>query len=179
MRVALTEQPQLVPLLEKNIDRNFPAGAAEAGTRPDALALSWGTAEAEAFLAARGGQPFDTILVCDCVFEPLYGDSWKLLCKTLAALCPAPEAVPAATTGPGAASTDVLIACERRDEDGIPEFLALLGTHFEVSVAFTNYADAELLDLLSRSHVKGNRKPLRVFRATRRPVTPSAGAAAE
>ena len=89
--VVLSEQPQLVPLLEKNVARNFgPAPnegadrAAVVGPRPQPTALSWGTAEAEAFLAARGGRRPDVVLVCDCVFEPLYDESWRLLCDTLA-----------------------------------------------------------------------------------------------
>jgi predicted nicotinamide N-methyase len=155
--VALTEQPQLVPLLEKNLLKNASVFAAdELATRapPAALALSWGTAEAEAFLEARGGKRFDTILICDCVFEPLYGDSWKLLCETLVVLADS--------------STNVLIASERRSEDCIPEFQATLEVHFDLETVWNSYEEADLPSLLKSSHVQGQKKPLRIISAKRR-----------
>ena len=52
------------------------------------------------------------ILCSDCVYEPLYGDSWRLLSAALQAL----------TT----AKTVALVACERRRADGVEDFLAAL-----------------------------------------------------
>ena len=46
------------------------------------------------------GGCFDVIVCCDCVYVPLYGDSWKALLEAIDALA-----------GP---ATDVLISLERR-----------------------------------------------------------------
>jgi predicted nicotinamide N-methyase len=221
---VLSEQPQLVPLLDDNVARNFDPSASGNGlagstvfkpaaddaaassengaidhrvvVRPSTSALSWGTAETDEFLEARRAAlslvnrsdelDFHVILVCDCVFEPLYGDSWKLLADSLAVLAHPSGLVEKLDSGASAAesaegtdaavgdeegcsaATVVLIACERRDEDGIPEFLARLDAAFEVTTAWTNYEDAELGKLLEGSHVAGERKPLRIFSATRR-----------
>ena len=73
-----------------------------------------------------------------------------------------------------APETTVLVACERRDEDGIDDFLARLGEDFSVVTAWTNFADAELPDLLRASHVKGPKKPLRIYSITRH-AGPAAG----
>lgn len=43
--------------------------------------LSWDR-ELAAQLSAEQG-PFDLILSCDCIFFPLYGDSWKKLAETI------------------------------------------------------------------------------------------------
>ena len=132
-------------------------GAAAAAPKP--VELSWGTEETERFLAThrRVGGLFDLILVCDCVFAPLYGDSWRLLCDTLRVLCPYGSA----------AKTAALIACERRCDDGIDDFLANLGRDFDLAVEWNSYADAELEALLATSHIGAARKPLRIYRATR------------
>lgn len=155
--VALTEQPQLVPLLEKNLQRNssfFSLDDLSVGVQPAAFALSWGTVEAQAFLDARGGKRFDTILICDCVFEPLYGDSWKLLCETLFVLADF--------------STNVLIASERRSEDSIPEFQAMLERDFDLKIVWNSFEEEELDTLLKNSHIQGHKKPLRIISAKRR-----------
>jgi predicted nicotinamide N-methyase len=155
--VALTEQPQLVPLLEKNLQRNssfFSLDDLSVGVQPAAFALSWGTVEAQAFLDARGGKRFDTILICDCVFEPLYGDSWKLLCETLFVLADF--------------STNVLIASERRSDDSIPEFQAMLERDFDLKIVWNSFEEEELDTLLKNSHIQGHKKPLRIISAKRR-----------
>ena len=58
------------------------------------------------------GWEWEVILCSDCVYEPLYGDSWRLLSAALQAL----------TT----AKTVALVACERRRADGVEDFLAAL-----------------------------------------------------
>jgi predicted nicotinamide N-methyase len=145
--VVLTEQPQLVPLINENITSNFNSQ----DLKPVALSLSWGKSRAEKFLEARSGTRFSTIIVCDCVFEPLYGDSWKLLCETLVVLADS--------------ETSVLISCERRREDSIPEFLELLGQNFSTSIIWSSFEDAELDALLTYSHIAGQKKPIRVYMA--------------
>ena len=154
--VVLTEQPTLMPLLVRNINRNFPLDCECA--QPKAAPLSWGTDETEIFAAGRRqSSPFDLILICDCVFEPLYGNSWKLLCETLRVLCP-----------PGSSNqTTVLIACERRCDDGIDDFLSNLSVDFDLEVQWNSYADGELKHLLESSHIGTAKKPLRIYRAKR------------
>ena len=66
-----------------------------------------------------------------------------------------------------AAKTAALIACERRCDDGIDDFLANLGRDFDLAVEWNSYADAELEALLATSHIGAARKPLRIYRATR------------
>lgn len=156
--VVLTEQPTLVPLLMRNVAANFIDDES-----PSVVELSWGTESTRTFMKSRSHRPFGTILICDCVFEPLYGDSWKLLCESLLVLC-------------ADATTKVFISCERRTTesedgicaDGIDDFLELLRRDFEVSVAWNAYDDAELGALLKASHVQGQKKPLRIFSATRK-----------
>lgn len=81
--VLLTEQPSLLPLLRKNVSTNFKDASVVA---PTIMELSWGTESGKSVLRSREGRDFDFIFICDCVFEPLYGDSWKLLCDTLSAI---------------------------------------------------------------------------------------------
>ncbi|OQR85008.1 hypothetical protein ACHHYP_12443 [Achlya hypogyna] len=107
--VVLTEQPELVPLLRTNIRRNF-AGANSVA----AAELSWGREATRAFVATHG--TFDVLLSCDCVYEPLYGESWRALAHTMDELCAANPACRA------------LVSVERRHGDGIDRFLAFLPT---------------------------------------------------
>ena len=79
---------------------------------------------------------------------------------------------------PPGGATEVLLSCERRDEDEIDDFHAMLeGLGFALEAAWTNFEDAELPTLLEKSHVQGQRKPLRVFRATRTPAGGGGGGA--
>ncbi|KDO28338.1 hypothetical protein SPRG_06577 [Saprolegnia parasitica CBS 223.65] len=104
--VVLTEQPELVPLLRTNIRRNFSASNVEAAV------LSWGTEATTAFCARYGA--FDLVLCCDCIYEPLYGQSWRALALSMDVLCAANPAC------------RVLVSVERRHGDGIDAFLAFL-----------------------------------------------------
>ena len=73
--VTLTEQPNLVALIQRNIESNFDAAEQR---RLRASVLSWDAASARALAAATlppGRSHFDFILCCDCVFEPLYDES--------------------------------------------------------------------------------------------------------
>ena len=58
--------------------------------------------------------PIDYILVSDCVYEPLYGDSWKALASVIARL-----------STPG--HTVTFCTCERRFADQVDDFIAMLG----------------------------------------------------
>jgi len=68
--------------------------------------------------AADAGGGFDMILSCDCVYEPLYGDSWRDLSEAIDELA-----------GP---LTEVWIAVERRNNDGVDNFIARLEEGFAV-----------------------------------------------
>lgn len=152
--VILTEQAQLVPMLERNVASNeFPQSP------PTVAELSWGSDEAHAFLAARAAagvrNRLDWIVCCDCVFEPLYGESWKLLCDSLLVLAPD-------------AQTRVFISLERRSEDGVEHFLDRLRADFNLTRRWASFEPDELPGLLHRSHVEGEAKPLEIWSATRR-----------
>jgi hypothetical protein len=67
-----------------------------------------------------GGGGWDVILCSDCVYEPLYGQSWRLLSAALRKLC-------SGRGGEGTGSGGhvvALCAVERRRADGVPGFLA-------------------------------------------------------
>mmetsp|Transcript_18453 Transcript_18453/g.69824 ORF Transcript_18453/g.69824 Transcript_18453/m.69824 type:complete len:273 (-) Transcript_18453:325-1143(-) len=106
--VVLTEQDQLVRLLEENAACNFSGDSA-----PRVRCLDW-SADAAASLAAEVLEKpevgWDVVLASDVVYEPLYGDSWKLLSDCLEALL--------LNT-----STVALLTAERRTGDNIDSFL--------------------------------------------------------
>lgn len=89
-------------------------GLAANAIAPDvvrALPFEWSDAAAAELRATHldGACP-DMLIACDCIFQPLFGDSFLLL-QMLCALC-APE------------RTVVLIALERRPNDGADAFFA-------------------------------------------------------
>lgn len=157
---VLSEQEQLIPLLQRNVAANF-AERPGAG-RVLVEELSWGTQEALDFQATRAGagegegaSQFGMILCCDCVFEPLYGDSWRLLCDALAVLAPD-------------ANTRVLVSLERRSQDGVEKFLARLAQDFVVKERWSNFRPDQLEELLRKSHVGSEARPLLIYEAIRR-----------
>ena len=91
-------------VIDDLLDALFGSGCADRGTRAGAETLK------NDFC---GGGCFDVIVCCDCVYVPLYGDSWKALLEAIDALA-----------GP---ATDVLISLERRHvkdgDDGVDPFL--------------------------------------------------------
>jgi len=79
-RVALTEQPSLVELLERNAAANF-------DKPPAVVEFSWSRAGADALKRDfNDGAPIDVVICCDCVYEPLYGTCWIELLEALDAL---------------------------------------------------------------------------------------------
>lgn len=132
-------------------DATSGAAAAEAfisGSIPSlaAVPFAWDEAAASALLnrELRGRAP-SIILACDCIFAPLFGESFLLLLMLLALAAPPAEPVPAAPlTGPPSgtlpppplASPDVasppgppdgtlvLLSLERRPGDGAEAFFA-------------------------------------------------------
>jgi len=98
-------------------DRHEVAMLAEAGCRANGLdgargvAFEWEEAAARALLAEHfAGEAPSFILACDCIFAPLFGES-HLLLRMLSVL-----------VGP---ATTVVLALERRPEDGAEDFFRL------------------------------------------------------
>mmetsp|Transcript_407 Transcript_407/g.493 ORF Transcript_407/g.493 Transcript_407/m.493 type:complete len:263 (+) Transcript_407:685-1473(+) len=112
-RVLLTEQDPLPGLLQKNVDHVFRETYPEVG-QPEVLELDW--------LELNDEMKFDIILVSDCVYQELYGDSWKALADCIKKL-----------SIPG--RTKTYNSMERRNKDGIDEFLSYctkIGVSYEL-----------------------------------------------
>jgi hypothetical protein len=76
-----------------------------------ACALDWSREGVQELLETHPNLHLDIVLNCDCIFEPLYGTSWKQLVECQEALLQAfPDAF-------------VLTCCERRQFDGIDKYL--------------------------------------------------------
>ncbi|GBG23949.1 Protein N-lysine methyltransferase METTL21A [Hondaea fermentalgiana] len=103
--VILTEQDPLPELLRRNVDANF----ANDAPRPLVDTLDWEEPEES---STNAQEPFDLILISDCVYQELYGDSWRALADCIKALSRPKRA------------TLTLNALERRKADGVDEFLA-------------------------------------------------------
>jgi Lysine methyltransferase len=120
-RVVLTDMGDLVDTLQANLDKAFPslidADGASSGSpsRITAHALDWSRPEAvDELLKETGLTQFDIVVNCDCIFEPLYGESWKYLLDCQVALL---------KNNP---SSYVLTSVERRKFDGIDKYLQQL-----------------------------------------------------
>ncbi|GLE07866.1 hypothetical protein PINS_up018608 [Pythium insidiosum] len=133
--VIITEQDDLLELMHRNLAdnasvlRKTTARSAGIHARP----LSWGVSETTKYLDEHADEPIDVILSCDCIYEPLYGQSWRALAQTMEILC---------KRYPHAA---VLMCVERRNQDGIDKFLAfvdqetqLMCTMVEETIGGTN-----------------------------------------
>ncbi|KAL4128433.1 Secreted RxLR effector protein 48 [Phytophthora ramorum] len=121
--VVVTEQDELLRLMHVNLAANADVlrlpGGEEVGEDVDdkgeivARSLSWGVQETRKYLAEFPDK-VDVVLSCDCIYEPLYGTSWRELAQTMELLCLAnPKCV-------------VLMGVERRNQDGIDKFLAFV-----------------------------------------------------
>ena len=118
--VLLTEQPSLVPLIQQNLADNFDG---DSGIRVEVL--SWDRERSRDMLRRHG--KFDIILVCDCVFPPVYGDSWRPLADSVHVLLQGESLLDGGVakksskmkTGPVA-----VFSVERRKGDKMEEFLS-------------------------------------------------------
>ncbi|CAM9747476.1 unnamed protein product, partial [Chrysoparadoxa australica] len=110
-RVLLTEQAELLELLKANIGSNFRSDGSS-DNDIHAMRLDWKSEEDRNEAIAWLGGPADVVLSADCVYEPLYGNSWQALALLLNALIDVP--------------TLALVSLERRTADGIEKFLARL-----------------------------------------------------
>ena len=111
--VVLTDCESLLPQLQQNLTNNF------TNTQHlQAATLDWESDEDLANLLVNCGlSAFDVVLNCDCIYEPLYGESWKSLLKVQIKCL---EANPNAL---------VLTSLERRKFDGADRYLAALREH--------------------------------------------------
>lgn len=131
-RVVLTDCDALLPQLRHNVAQNF-------GTlsRVTAEALDWENEQdlvrllqeassiheddcavtANPTMTSTRMHAFDVVLNCDCIYEPLYGESWKALLKVQIALL---EHNP---------DTLMLTSLERRKFDGADRYLAAMEVH--------------------------------------------------
>ena len=116
--VVLTDQPDILSQLEKNVAFNFghvdDNNDGRKKSRIQAMPLSWSRDNTNQLLIELGRETtgFDIVINCDCVFEPLYGQSWHLLNETIDELL---------RVNP---SCLVLSSMERRGAaDGIDKFL--------------------------------------------------------
>eukprot|EP00747_Dinoflagellata_sp_TGD_P063919 gnl/TRDRNA2_/TRDRNA2_153660_c0_seq1.p1 gnl/TRDRNA2_/TRDRNA2_153660_c0~~gnl/TRDRNA2_/TRDRNA2_153660_c0_seq1.p1 ORF type:complete len:212 (-),score=44.88 gnl/TRDRNA2_/TRDRNA2_153660_c0_seq1:44-619(-) len=140
--VVLTDVPEMIELLDKNIAANFAGegdfAGLDSGTARSA-GLSWDAAAAEA-LVTKEGSPFELVLCCDCVYEPLYGESWRSLVETVEALCRGPE-------------TTALVSLQRRGSegiDGVDRFLERLGQNLEVEKLCTREFECTATEVFNR-----------------------------
>lgn len=105
-QVVLTDQDDLLPQLQTNRTTLFE-------TRPELSLeveeLNWSAREVEKLMERHGA--FDVVFNCDCIFEPLYGDSWKHLADCQEAFFKKSP------------STFMLTVVERRTFDGIEKYL--------------------------------------------------------
>jgi predicted nicotinamide N-methyase len=115
--VVLTEQDELLRLMDVNLRANASALVGVRAGNIVARPLSWGEAQTRAYLDEFADEPVDVVLSCDCIYEPLYGESWRDLARTMEIICARyPRCV-------------VLMGVERRNQDGIDKFLAFVDEH--------------------------------------------------
>jgi hypothetical protein len=85
---------------------------------------------------------FDVVLNCDCIYEPLYGESWKALLACQEELLRLnPQAV-------------VITSCERRRADGVEKYLAAARASATIRMVeqlstqgLTTYCPDEIIEL--------------------------------
>jgi len=75
-KVVITDRPQMLPLIQRNIDFNvLPSSLVEAKTH-------WWGEDIEALMGYNGGRPYDIVLMSDIV-AVTYSSTYPLLFKTL------------------------------------------------------------------------------------------------
>lgn len=137
--VVLTDQPDILSQLEKNVALNFGHvnnnnNDGRKISRIQAMPLSWSRDNTNQLLVELGRETtgFDIVVNCDCVFEPLYGQSWHLLNETIDELL---------RVNP---SCLVLSSMERRGvADGIDKFLDEMQTLSHVGSVEKVWAEEE------------------------------------
>lgn len=105
-QVVLTDQDDLLSQLQTNRKTLLEASP---DLSLEVAALDWSAKEVEALMQHHG--TFDVVLNCDCIFEPLYEDSWKRLAECQEAFFKK------------SSTTFMLTVVERRSFDGIEKYL--------------------------------------------------------
>mmetsp|Transcript_24544 Transcript_24544/g.44395 ORF Transcript_24544/g.44395 Transcript_24544/m.44395 type:complete len:167 (-) Transcript_24544:976-1476(-) len=133
--VILTDQESIMSQLNKNVQDNFPDSSimtppvgethlnSDVSSTIQALPLTWSREGVRQLLVDTDmeEQGVDICLNCDCVYEPLYGESWKALVEVIDEILRVnPKCL-------------VLTSCERRNADGIPNFLEAMQQSSHVS----------------------------------------------
>ena len=122
-RVWLTEQPELIRIINVNIEANF--GSSSSSSSSSSLSglggittesLYWSRENAQRFRDVNGCPDF--VVCCDCIYEPFWGDSYRALLDCMDLLCE--------EGGVG------IISVERRNADGVDKFLELARGRMEV-----------------------------------------------
>mmetsp|Transcript_22795 Transcript_22795/g.63375 ORF Transcript_22795/g.63375 Transcript_22795/m.63375 type:complete len:299 (+) Transcript_22795:6971-7867(+) len=108
--VVLSDKDSLVEQLRDNLQRNF-AKVDARNPRIEAHALDWSTEGVDSLLKRVGSNAFDVVLNCDCVYEPLYGLSWRSLVECQKALLKRHP------------HTILITSLERRKADGVENYL--------------------------------------------------------
>jgi len=135
--VVLTEQENLVDLANRNVDNNF-----QDRSKIICRELDWSAERATDLRDdLLDGKPFDLIICCDCVYIPLYGDSWKYLVEAIDAL--------------GGPDSKILIAVERRfvrgATDGVDLFMhAMASKGFQTTMTFPTEKPLEIYEFQRR-----------------------------
>lgn len=112
-RVVLTDCDALLEQLQHNLQQNFVNS-----NSITAATLDWtNDDELQALLRDCQLDAFDVVLNCDCIYEPLYGESWKALLQVQVALLKRKH------------NTLMLTSLERRKFDGADRYLAALNAH--------------------------------------------------
>jgi Lysine methyltransferase len=118
-QVVLTDKDPLPKQLAANCKANF--GDAY-GRSIRACELDWSRQGVSRLMAdSPSTNFFDVVLNCDCVYEPLYGQSWKLLVEAMDELLRINPA------------TIMITSLERRKADGVDKFLEALKQSDHVS----------------------------------------------
>jgi hypothetical protein len=135
--VVITEQDDLLELMHRNISNNI-APLKMQNTSSDAFdgifarELSWGVNQSYEYFKKYPSEKFDLVLSCDCIYEPLYGESWRLLAQTMEIICTESEK---RSTIDGIIQNKclVIMAVERRNQDGVDHFLSYVDTSTNLS----------------------------------------------
>jgi Lysine methyltransferase len=133
-RVVLTDKDPLPKQLAANCKANFGDDGADGKKSKSirACELDWSRQGVHELMMAQKRSPllgdssqqsdfFGVVLNCDCVYEPLYGLSWKLLVETMDELLRINPA------------TIMITSLERRKADGVDKFLEALNQSDHVS----------------------------------------------
>ena len=137
----LTDQESIVSQLVHNIKYNFDDKIDDNNNNNKkkmihAMPLSW---DKDAELLKKD---FSIVLNCDCIYEPLYGDSWKLLADVLEQMLKKDP------------NTLCLTSCERRGitADGVDNFLLKLEASPHVSSVTKVWCDEEYKIEIYQAH---------------------------